>query len=197
VIVGFPAITAAGGVLIAWQHGTATHLARVAAGQVSEVGLVRDPLSRKLTVPDVVTGAGGHGLVTWEIPDSRTDGRKRVIRAAFLRPDLGLGPARSIAAIDSVYGDIAAVGADGTGAVAWLDTDHTGLSRARIRVLRADGSWGPVTSVSRPAREDFDPPFPAIAGAPGGHVLAAFAEPSRRGEDFGDRRLVLARATTP
>jgi hypothetical protein len=87
--------------------------------------------------------------------------------------------------------------ADGRAQVGWLQFGRLGLSRAQARVLRRDGSCGPVVTLSRGAGEDFDPPYPIVAGAPGGHAIAAFAEPDRVGEDYGDRRLVLARATAP
>jgi hypothetical protein len=196
--VGTPAVDPAGAALIAWVHGTAIHVDQARPGQVTELSYLRDPLGRpQHSAPNVAAGAGGQALVTWLVPASPTDQRKSLIRAALLRPGSGLGAPRTLAALDSFFIETAAVASDGTGAVVWLQSDHTGLARAQVTIRRPGGSWGPVTSLSRGAREDFDPPFPAVAGAPGGHALAAWAEPSRRGEDFGERRLVLARVAAP
>jgi hypothetical protein len=148
------------GVLAAWRHGTAVHLGRAHPGGVSDVARFREREPRLAAVPDIVADSAGHGLLTWDAPASRTDDRKTFVRVAALRPGDVLGPRRTLVELDSFFTATAAVGSDGTGVVGWLQAGRLGLSRVQARVLRQDGSWGPVVTLSRGAGEDFDPPYP-------------------------------------
>jgi hypothetical protein len=120
----------------------------------------------------VVASPRGDVLATWQTNAWAFSRGPKELHVMLQRPGEAFGPPVSLGHFDA-YPREFSLAADGTGAAAW-NRGSWNRPRLVVRVLGADGAWGPPSSLPGSDLQ--------IVAAPGGRVTAAWMTSTRRGD---------------